>query len=222
MDGNESVSAPSDRDGAAEDASSAVDTCYFMELPGELRNRIYRFVLLQPEDIPVTSSGYERPSVLATSKTIRSEGLKIFYLENAFSIFVHNFDCTEIYRFSQQVKRFKLKVSEEESDVNIHFWTNWAQPNWPNLLLWLKRYHARQLDSWPAHPMLAESASVEDHGEYGVVASMAVVADMLRTKQKWSVVENILKAQHPSLLAYNDGWAEDEDEEEDEGDQDQS
>lgn len=55
-------------------------------LPGELRNRIYRLVLVQSSvilDVKILSTPTE-PALLATCQRIRKEALNIFYSENTF------------------------------------------------------------------------------------------------------------------------------------------
>ncbi|PIA96050.1 hypothetical protein CB0940_10649 [Cercospora beticola] len=76
--------------------------CLFLELPGELRNRIYRLCLMAPESVitikvdaqkvPDTSKGGSctvwtaslprEPQLLSVCKTIRNEALSIYYGEN--------------------------------------------------------------------------------------------------------------------------------------------
>jgi hypothetical protein len=75
-------------------------TCYLLDLPSELRNRIYELVLVATKDIetdtwckrpparvPVTPDEIQyamEPALLATCKKIHREGLPIFYGQNVF------------------------------------------------------------------------------------------------------------------------------------------
>ena len=54
--------------------------CRLLDLTGELRNRIYRYALVDPDQlsIPITVDGYARPGLLSTCKQIRQEALKIY------------------------------------------------------------------------------------------------------------------------------------------------
>jgi hypothetical protein len=81
--------------------------CYFLQLPAELRNRIYELILIQDEEIDAATwcrlphsprclpggsipsfrsliiHGFE-PALLSTCKQVRKEGLPIFYGQNTF------------------------------------------------------------------------------------------------------------------------------------------
>lgn len=80
--------------------------CHLLKLAGELKNRIYREVLCDLNDISVDQDGYDRPALLQTCKQIRAEGLKIFYYENRFSI-----DCKD-YRMDLLLK-MKESISSQ-------------------------------------------------------------------------------------------------------------
>lgn len=57
-----------------------------LKLPGELRNRIFRAVLIATEPIPMKhTTGPREPTFLAVCKQIRHEALDIWYEENDFS-----------------------------------------------------------------------------------------------------------------------------------------
>lgn len=60
----------------------------FLDLPGELRNHIYRYSLVTVDSIAITDGGkvplWMPPAVLATCRQIRNEALPIYYIENSF------------------------------------------------------------------------------------------------------------------------------------------
>ncbi|GIZ48959.1 hypothetical protein CKM354_001200200 [Cercospora kikuchii] len=80
--------------------------CQLLELSGELRNRIYRLCLVEPDSVIVASINREdvndgtsvasntrwtvrlphQPQILSTCKTIRTEALPIWYGENTFHV----------------------------------------------------------------------------------------------------------------------------------------
>ena len=53
-------------------------------LPGELRNRIYRLVLLVEGSIDVDSGCIPEPALLVVCQQLRREGIYIYYTENQF------------------------------------------------------------------------------------------------------------------------------------------
>lgn len=56
-----------------------------LKLPPELRNRIYRYAIVQDEPIDVAETTKKKePALLATCKEIREQALKMFYHENTF------------------------------------------------------------------------------------------------------------------------------------------
>ena len=66
-------------------------------LPPEICNTIYRYVLIQNRHVAITKSrGIPQPSLLVVSKLVRSEIYELFYLENKFMCIVHQFDPASI------------------------------------------------------------------------------------------------------------------------------
>ncbi|KAK3706704.1 hypothetical protein LTR37_012548, partial [Vermiconidia calcicola] len=49
-----------------------------LELPGELRNRIYGYVLVD-DIIKLDSTGHTEPELLHTCKQVRKEAIRIYY-----------------------------------------------------------------------------------------------------------------------------------------------
>ncbi|CZT15895.1 uncharacterized protein RCC_01734 [Ramularia collo-cygni] len=78
------------------------------KLPAEMKNAIYRFVLIEQDLIHVTASGYSRNGgcILATCKEIRVEALGIYYDENKFLHFISKFDSTPLVRFETAINLF--------------------------------------------------------------------------------------------------------------------
>ncbi|EMC97492.1 hypothetical protein BAUCODRAFT_40938, partial [Baudoinia panamericana UAMH 10762] len=58
--------------------------CRLLDIPPELRNRIYCHLLPFKQEIILTVNGYARPALLATCKQVRNEALKMFYANNTF------------------------------------------------------------------------------------------------------------------------------------------
>ncbi|CAK4034157.1 Hypothetical predicted protein [Lecanosticta acicola] len=77
-------------------SSSDSGKCKLLELPAELRNDIYRLVLVPEDDaaVDIDANGYDRPGLLSTCKQIYYEARKIFYAENKFMFLVAGFDAT--------------------------------------------------------------------------------------------------------------------------------
>lgn len=73
----------------------------FMDLPPELRNRIYRCALCKEGSIAVTQVGYDRPALLQTCKQARQEALGIYYGSDAnrFRMCTSDYDSIAVYTF---------------------------------------------------------------------------------------------------------------------------
>ncbi|KAK5127474.1 hypothetical protein LTR85_006813 [Meristemomyces frigidus] len=110
------------------------------KLPGELRNRIYREVLVERQRIVIGGTGIAEPLLLLASKEIRNEAITIFYTENAFRVTVQDYNSDPCLPVTRMIRRV-----EEEHRITVKCCCTscraWLNPNWPNLIQWLQRYH---------------------------------------------------------------------------------
>ncbi|KAF2161600.1 hypothetical protein M409DRAFT_69686 [Zasmidium cellare ATCC 36951] len=190
----------------ADTMDNAVDKCRLFKLPPELRNRIYRYVLATSDDknpISVTNSGYERPHLLATCKTIRSEALGIHCVENTFLIHIVAFDSTPLYQWWSMMRRLGYGLSA----ITFKVRADWSTASWPNLRLWLRRVHRREVHGKPARP-----AALLQKGDTRAikfaVGGLFAVAKELRG-QPWAVAEAVLAQLRPSLIVLDGAWGKD-------------
>jgi hypothetical protein len=104
-----------------------------LNLPGELRNRIYRFAIISPLSIELDIGRWQnhQPALLRTCKQVRIEALRLFYIENKITTNIHDWDPVVKVRCSQLLASHKIK-----SHHLYHYFT--GGPNWTNLLAWLK------------------------------------------------------------------------------------
>lgn len=94
------------------DSPAEEKKCHLLQLPGELRNRIYRYALVTDDDIDVTSTGPGEPALLLSSKDIRQESLLIYYRENHFNMRVPDWNGTALVPFMKQLRKIGEPVSE--------------------------------------------------------------------------------------------------------------
>lgn len=93
----------------AQDIAEAA-ACHLLELPAELRNRIYRLVLHRNKHIQVATTGYEREDMLSTCRQIRQEAIKIYYYENTFRVTMPDWNTMDTFkRFYDQTRRLGLE-----------------------------------------------------------------------------------------------------------------
>jgi hypothetical protein len=113
-------------------------------LPGELRNRIYRYALVQHDRIIIDKNdgnGCMQPGILRVCRQLRQEITKIYYEENTFRLNIY--DC----RLEPQPKHWIWKTGEQ-------LWmSSSGEPMWSNLIEWMRRIHKRQLLCIPGKPI---------------------------------------------------------------------
>jgi hypothetical protein len=104
-----------------------------LNLPGELRNRIYRFAIVNPLSIELDVGRWQnhQPALLRTCKQIRIEALGLFYIENKITTNIHDWDPVVKVRCSKLLTSHNIR-----SHHLYHYFT--GGPNWENLLVWLK------------------------------------------------------------------------------------
>ncbi|KAK3709932.1 hypothetical protein LTR37_010551 [Vermiconidia calcicola] len=120
-------------------------------LPGELRNKIYRNVLLERHAIRFTSTSCQQPSMLQTCWQIRTEATPIFYEENKFEVEVVDLAC------APHSKHWRWNDDLPVKNVSICFK---GQDSWSNFLGWLKKYHNHEVRG------LDVGADIGDVGAY--------------------------------------------------------
>lgn len=119
-------------------------TSKVLSLPPELRNEIYRYVLVKEPGrrIILTPGRPSQPALLCTSRQLRKEAIGIFFSENHFTIPVIDYDlrpCIFIRTLNDKYRAEGIRNCRYPS----HGYTNWD-----NLLASLEVLHANPL---PAH-----------------------------------------------------------------------
>lgn len=133
---------------------SSVSHSPLFRLSAELRNTIYRLVLVEDCDSwgceqPVVidkDSGIPEPALLLSNKIIRSEALGIFYHENDFDCQVRNFHPAPVLLLQSKLKMPFSKHPMLISITSIHRDVSYG--TWDNLVSWLHLCHKRQCPSF--------------------------------------------------------------------------
>lgn len=201
--------APSDPQQNGHDETASNPDSGLLSLPAELRNRIYRLVLLRHRTIRVTKSGFNQGSgILATCKQIRYEALKIYYYENAFSVSTPKWNTDALVCFNTQICRLGLQV-EPGKGMCIFTIIDRAslEPHWANLLEWARLLHSKTM-SW-TH---SNKESYALSGYCGTVAynvgrAMRITACQMRALP-WSQVKEVLAAHRIVLASVDKRWLE--------------
>lgn len=102
----------------------------FLRLPAELRNCIYRHVLLDDGHIRINRhSKPAQPGILQGSKQCRKESADIYYQENAFAFRINNFDAALYISWCRSSER--RRSCRTIAKVLRSY-------NWANLVVWPK------------------------------------------------------------------------------------
>ncbi|KAI5367999.1 hypothetical protein Slin15195_G031330 [Septoria linicola] len=181
--------------------------CGFLhKLPGEVRNRIYRYALVDTGDLEITSTGPGEPSLLRVCKRVRNEASSIYYAENNFDLQIQRFNGADLQPFIRQSSRYEHLLNiDHPKHTNISMLFS-GSPNWDNLVAWIKSNH------WGPGNLTPTRGDAVGHvfHFYDSAFKLAETMDML----PWAKVERALKALRRGLKGmpspWSEGWDEDD------------
>ena len=182
-------------------------SCPLLELPAELRNRIYRLVLCKENPVRVISTGYEREGLLSSCKQVRQETLKIYYYENEFTIETHNFDSDNLLAFTRITRRLGLTGRKSTAPrkslekVGMQFSFRSSDACWENLLEWMRRIHAGKLQA-PSRSPERQARQQDLTLRHITFYAMSFTATQLKS-QPWPLVHDVLRG-HRAILGNED------------------
>ncbi|PPJ51924.1 hypothetical protein CBER1_09369 [Cercospora berteroae] len=173
-------------------------SCDLLNLPGEIRNKIYRYALIEAKPIEVMRKGPGEPSLLRVCNRIRREARSIYYAENEFEVHLEDFNGEALVPFKNQYSCFSNWQNGQRRGVNI---TNLmkGKPNWENLVAWAKADRFRTA-FWPD----ISRAYCPTHQ---VAASVFRIVDSV-DGLPWYEVEVALEAMREVLDGLPSLWAE--------------
>lgn len=164
-----------------------------VSLPAEIRNQIYKNVLVESEPIDVNSSNIPaEPGLLRVNRNIRNEARHFYYNDNLFLFTVYNYDGILLVRW--------LGSSEfrQHSKWQVHYE---GLPNWANLLAWLKAtYEENSHGRRPSRSVVKKASEV--------VGIFNLVARMKSDNVPWHEIEPYLEDVR-QIMTYSDplwGW----------------
>lgn len=164
-----------------------------LTLPPELRNQIWREVLLFPAPLLVNgpSGPLMQPGLLRVSKALRQEASGIWYMENEFIVQIDDFDATAWKRWRNSA----LYRKEAPTCLRIP-----ASTNWSNLKQWLKDVLEGQSAGITEPP-----ASDADHIKL-LWQLLQVVKREYEAKAGWNEVEERLEDIRKAMGWVNMAW----------------
>ncbi|KAK4613901.1 hypothetical protein CLAFUW4_09311 [Fulvia fulva] len=155
-------------------------TCKLLELPAELRNKIYRYSICEKDGIEVPRTGREQPGLTRTCKQIRKEATAIYYLENIFLVDAPGFDRYTCERIERQA-RAHVNIGKLDFLIDTEAYSY----SWSELVKWLKLYHDGESDMWRL-----DGEDLDD--PYYIAAKAAEMVEKLKGKMGWDDIADVL------------------------------
>ncbi|KAK6438896.1 hypothetical protein LTR95_004892 [Oleoguttula sp. CCFEE 5521] len=188
---------------ADKDSLAVTKSPFFTKLPGELRNHIWRLAVIADHAVPVSNTGVTEPGLLSTCHMIRKEAGCIYYAENDFDLLCDHYDPTAFMLIISKWERFNA-VDRLYEGTGLHISVSHI-PSWTNLMIWLKRVHARLLPAPIASETTLSDATPPSRSELFVLQGMFQMAEGMCT-MPWGQVEDQLKWQRLTLIDLDEGW----------------
>ncbi|EME85004.1 uncharacterized protein MYCFIDRAFT_83051 [Pseudocercospora fijiensis CIRAD86] len=180
----------------------------FLDLPGELRNLIYRMALVTDTPTIITSSGYSRPALISVNKEIREETAGIFYFENRYLVDTPRFSVSILRRFVRILITFYKQGWKIKAKVNA--FTSDRTPHWSNLMEWMRQIHLKQVpNSIPTPDWLWQHGFGRfGHQEVNVLSVMFKTAHDMEGVE-WEMVKKVLGNSRMLLGMADARWMQD-------------
>ncbi|KAK5731994.1 hypothetical protein LTR17_010947 [Elasticomyces elasticus] len=168
-----------------------------LTLPPEMRNRIYREVLVEGDIYIYTHSRFLpiEPALVRVCRQTRDEALAIYHKENVFVFDINENNARNLINWCKSALRRK--------DGEIAFEVAHSQ-NWSNLAVWARAVFEGKCDM----PELSRgSGHGSDPAAYHV---LEVVSKFKECHIGWETVDAVLKQLRMALAVGNRMWAQDQ------------
>ncbi|KAK6423119.1 hypothetical protein LTR95_016572 [Oleoguttula sp. CCFEE 5521] len=149
------------------DINQATKGCPIFKLPGELRNKIYRYALVaEDSDYTVMQCRSQLvPGLLNTCKAIRHECHAIYFMENSFVLLLRSYDCVLVEKWVKAIAPYKSSLKElPKTKIVLDMHRHWGK-----FATWLKRVRPTVRESiglvvqdWPQTPLFPGSTITYD------------------------------------------------------------
>ncbi|KAK4963697.1 hypothetical protein LTR10_001328 [Elasticomyces elasticus] len=184
--------------------------CHLFKIPGEIRNQIYEYALLEPKKIKIKPTGPGEPPLLRVSKRIRDEASSIYYTLNTFHVYITDFDGAAVTPFSRQISRYDFHppLNKGEGGASNVLFLMGGDAKWDNLVRWIKDVHNYQSTF---RPDLDKPQTRNDY----IVGAAFKLEEAMRW-MGWGMVEKALSAFQHGLKGTCSAWGRDADDNDDE------
>lgn len=183
--GSNTLTTPSESSQSSQVSSTSTSypKASLLGIPGELRNQIYRYALLEDQLIKLNPQDHQLPGLLRTCRQIADEATDIYQTENNFQVDAWN---------------MKLSIPENYAEhwmsslEHCHFWiTMRGAPDWENFWGWLRRYSTGEV------PGLA---SGQPSNEAEILAQAFEIVHGLKKNLQFNQILPVLEAWKKSVV----------------------
>ena len=185
---------------AAAGQASPPSTFRLFDLPPELRNRIYRFAILEPHSITISAFSIpQQPNLLTVNKQITEEAIEIYYKENRFCFEMRNCDSTFLRKWN---------TSSEDRRRSRQAFVVMRFVSWRNLMEWLVAYYSSDLPGPGTSKTLEQLKQRTTSKGRLVVTQVFQMVHRMRDDQNlsWSEIAEHLESIHEMLVVANPAW----------------
>jgi hypothetical protein len=162
-----------------------------LRLSAEIRNAIYRCVLVETAEIRITSSNIpEDPSLLSVCRQVRRKAKTMYYRANKFAFQIFDYDGIFMVKW--------LQSSADHAACQCIVKYTGVQ-NWSNMCAWLKATYEWKIDAgYPVQKGDGEASLL--------VGVFSMVMRMRKEEKSWGEVERYLDDIHQILTAGSGSW----------------
>lgn len=171
-----------------------------LKLAPELRNIIYRYTLVKPDEIVVSAGALppSSPALLQVSRQIRNEAKEIYHKENLFSFRIDDFDATTCIKWC---------ASAHERYRSNHRWQlrkmGSGENRWVNLLNWLEAFYNRRCGG----PATADNYKPSSDHNVAVYQMFKMVRNMRRASGfTWESTREQLELMYVAMVSLRPQW----------------
>lgn len=174
----------------------ALPTSPLLRLPGELRNEIYRYALVEADNEHIRISKHIKPAqpgILQVNRQCRKESADIFYAENTFAFGISHFDAAIYISWCKSSSR--RRWCQTTASVS-------RSQNWANLLVWLEAYWNQECGGIVGNSSKANADAKAATHLFSMVKKMRD-GKML----PWEDAREVLEDAHAALAEIKPRWA---------------
>lgn len=177
------------------DAATKSQESAFLAIPGEIRNLVYRKVLVQRKIHIGPSDRPGQPALLQVNSQIRQEAIQIYYRENR--------SKWEIYAFNADDYMNWYQSSPHRANAKLSLVLD-GPLNWDNLLRWI--------EAWFEGKGRGLVGGEAQSSRAGATEGFFLLAKRLKRQGlSWEQIKGNLDLMHAALCAVNKEWAKERD-----------